>query len=234
MKPVIHSVLALGLILTIQPTPAAEPGAASEDRWAEAMERFERLDGESPPRPGGVVFVGSSSIRLWDLEKFFPELEAVNRGFGGSQLADSLRHIDLLVLRHKPRAVVVYAGDNDINAGKTPGQVSEDFRAFEAAVHDALPETRILYIAIKPSLARWKLAGPMRTANGLIAEICEKHPRCDFVNIWDPMLGDDGKPRDELLQEDGLHLSPAGYALWTKLVQSALDPADQATNTNSH
>ena len=195
---------------------------ADEKRWAESMERFEALDAETPPKPGGVVFVGSSSIRGWDLDKSFPKWNALNRGFGGSQLADSVRNIELLVLRHKPRAVVVYAGDNDIWSGDTPEEVADDFRAFEKAVHEALLETEIYYIAIKPSTARWSKADPMRTANGLIAAICEEKPRCDFINIWDPMLGDDGKPRKELLREDGLHLTPAGYELWAKIVKDAV------------
>lgn len=198
--------------------------------WAKAMARFEKLDAEQSPKPGGIVFVGSSSIRLWDLDKSFPDWNALNRGFGGSQLADSVRNIDLLVLKHRPRAVVVYAGDNDIWAGKTPAEVADDFRAFESAIHKNLPETKILYIAIKPSLARWSKAGVMGKANDLIAAICKKSSHCQYINIWDKMLGTDGRPRKELLRSDGLHLSPAGYAIWTNAIRAAIDDINQAND----
>ena len=202
--------------------PAAQPKA---DRWASAMQNFEKLDKESPSTPGGVVFVGSSSIRLWKVDEAFPNWNAINRGFGGSQLGDSVRHVELLVIRHKPRAVVVYAGDNDINGGKTPEQVSQDFAAFEKAVHAALPETHIFFVAIKPSTRRWQLADTMQKANRLIETQCEEKPNCHFVDIWDAMLGDDGMPRPELLQKDGLHLTAAGYDVWNSAIKHAFEAA---------
>lgn len=198
---------------------AAAPAAAQPGRWDKEMAAFAAGDSESPPPAGGVLFVGSSSIRLWDLEKAFPALKAVNRGFGGSQIADSVEHVERLVLRHKPRTVVFYAGDNDIAQGKTPETVANDFRAFAAKVHAALPNTRIAFIAIKPSLQRWKLIGQVRDANSRIRAFCATDDRLGFVDVDGPMLGWDEKPRPELFVEDGLHLSPAGYELWTTLVR---------------
>jgi lysophospholipase L1-like esterase len=197
--------------------------ASAADRWQEDMARFDAQDREHPPKHGGVVFVGSSSIRLWDLEKSFPKLSALNRGFGGSEVADSVKHIDLLVLRHKPRTVVLYAGDNDIAHEKTPAQVAKDFEAFVAAIRKALPETKILYIAIKPSVDRWNLADQMRDANSRIEAVCRKDKHCGFIDIWSAMLGDDGKPRPELFKKDGLHLNDAGYAIWTELLEPHFD-----------
>lgn len=196
--------------------------ASAADRWEADMAKFAAQDRERPASKGGVVFVGSSSIRMWDLDESFPKLDALNRGFGGSETADSVKHVDLLVLRHKPRIVVLYAGDNDISNGKTPEQVAKDFDAFAAAVHTALPETKILYIAIKPSVARWKLADQMRDANRRIEATCKKNEHCEFIDVWPPMLGDDGKPKVELFVKDGLHLSDAGYAIWTKLLKPHL------------
>jgi lysophospholipase L1-like esterase len=146
----------------------------------------------------------------------------INRGFGGSQICDSTHFIEPLVLQHRPRVVVLYAGDNDIAAGKSADQVAYDFRAFVAAIQAALPETRIVFIAIKPSIARWKLAPAMLRANTLVAAECAKRPRLEFVDVWQPMLGPDGQPRQELFRADGLHLSPAGYILWTRLVRPHL------------
>ena len=120
------------------------PLRAQEDRWAKEIAAFEAADQARPFAPGGIVFVGSSSIRLWDLAAAFPGRRVLNRGFGGTQIADSVRHVDRLVLRHRPAIVVFYAGDNDINAGRTPTQVRDDFRAFVSKVHAALPTTSMV------------------------------------------------------------------------------------------
>jgi len=115
--------------------------------------------------------------------------------------------------------VVLYAGDNDIAAGKSAEQVVHDYQVFVEAIQAALPETKIVFIAIKPSLARWKLAPLMQKANVLIAAECAKRPRLEFVDIWQPMLGPDGRPRKELFRADGLHMSHAGYLIWSQLVR---------------
>ncbi|MCA9239026.1 MAG: hypothetical protein KDA37_02450 [Planctomycetales bacterium] len=200
------------------------------DRWADAMRAFREQDENSPFPPGNVVFVGSSSIRLWDLKKSFPEMEPtpLNRGFGGSEIADTNRHLDLLVLKHRPRLVVMYAGDNDIAAGRSPQRVHRDFEEFARRVHAALPETRIAYIAIKPSIARWKLAERMKEANALIAKSCEEDDRSTFVDIWAAMLGEEEKPRKQLLRDDGLHMTAAGYAVWVEALQGAMSTATPA------
>lgn len=197
--------------------------------WAEAMQRFERSDADAAPNDGGIVFVGSSSIRLWDLEASFGEDSAtplrgplVNRGFGGSQIADSVREIDLLVLKHQPRQVVLYAGDNDIAAGKSAETVAADFDRFVAAIHAESPTTPIAFIAIKPSIKRRVLADIMDDANERVRVRCEADPRLAYVDIWSPMLGAEGEPRPELFVEDGLHLSKTGYKLWADEVHAVL------------
>lgn len=198
------------------PSPA-QPAAA--DRWAAEMQAFDEADAKAPPAKGGIVFVGSSSIRLWDLPAAFPGLPVLNRGFGGSQLADSVAHLDRLVLRHAPATVVVYAGDNDLAAGKTPAQVVADFKAFVAGVHRALPTARIAFVAIKPSLARWSLIAQVRAANAGVRAVCDADDRLGFIDVDGPMLGYDATPRSDLFVKDGLHLSPKGYALWTTLTR---------------
>lgn len=194
------------------------------DPWAKEMAAFEAQDRQALAT-GGVVFVGSSSIRLWDLDKSFPDLHALNRGFGGSQIADAVAHVDLLVLRHKPRTVIFYSGDNDIAGGRTPQQVRADFEAFVSKVHAALPATGIAFIGIKPSIQRWALIERIREANAAVRDVCARDDRLGFIDVDGPMLGWDEKPRRDLFVQDGLHLSPRGYALWTALV----DPFVQRT-----
>jgi lysophospholipase L1-like esterase len=204
---------------------AAQPAVPvrQADQWAKDFAAFEQLDAQKPPPSGGIVFVGSSSIRLWNLERSFPGLPVINRGFGGSQIVDSVQHADLLVIRHKPRTVVFYAGDNDISDGKSPQTVANDFKAFVAKVHAALPETRIAFIGIKPSIQRWALISKVREANALIRTFCTDDERLGFVDVDGPMLGWDEKPRKELLVDDGLHLTDKGYELWTTLVRPFLE-----------
>ncbi len=192
------------------------------ERWQQAMDAFATADREHPTAGESVVFVGSSSIRMWKLDKWFPGLPALNRGFGGSHIADATHYLDLLVLRHKPQVVVFYAGDNDMARGLLPADVVSDYRAFVEKLQAALPETRLVYVAIKPSIARWKLYPQMREANRQIAEIAAADPQQTFVDIATPMLGDDGTPRAELFLDDGLHLNDEGYQLWTSLVQPQL------------
>jgi hypothetical protein len=190
------------------------------ERWAETITKFAAADKNEPPPRGGILFVGSSSIRMWKLEKYFPDLPAINRGFGGSEICDSVFYFDKLVARHKPKVVVFYAGDNDMAGGKNAARVLTDFRSFDKLMKEKLPEARLVYIAIKPSIARWGLAGEMVDANRRIATACETDKRrLRFVDVWQPMLDEDGKPRKELFLKDGLHLNDAGYRLWTKLVE---------------
>jgi lysophospholipase L1-like esterase len=195
---------------------------ADFSRWEKDIAAFEQQDKDNPPPKHAILFVGSSSIRRWDLAKSFPDLDVINRGFGGSQLADSVHFAPRIVLKHEPRLVVLYAGDNDIAAGKSPEQVADDFDGFVQAVHDKLPKTRILYLSIKPSIKRWQLVDKMRKANSLIEARCKQDDWLRYIDVATPLLGDDGKPRAELFVEDGLHLNDKGYALWASVLKPQL------------
>lgn len=197
-------------------------------RFEDAIRAFEAADRERPPKMGGILFLGSSSIRLWKLDRSFPDLQAINRGFGGSEISDSIEFAPRIVLPYRPKTIVFYAGDNDVAAGKPATRVEADFRRFAALVREKLPKTRILFVSIKPSLARWKLVEVMRDANRRIRSFCDEDELLGYVDIDRPMLGEDGRPRPELFASDGLHLSDAGYKLWTEKVRSALEEIDKA------
>ncbi len=194
------------------------------EKWEEDIAKFEAKDKESFPPEGAVLFIGSSSIRGWDLEKWFPNHKTINRGFGGSQIEDSLYYAGRIVIPYKPGTIVFYAGDNDIAKGKTPKQVFWDYQAFVKKVHDALPDTEIIFVAIKPSMKRWELVDKMRKANYSIREWSNNYPYLKFLDIDSPMIGADGKPKKELFAEDGLHLNEAGYKLWSGLLKQKLPP----------
>jgi lysophospholipase L1-like esterase len=193
-------------------------------RWEKDIAAFEKQDRDRPPPKNAVLFVGSSSIRRWDLKRSFPDLPVINRGFGGSELADAVHFAPRIVLKHAPRVIVLYAGDNDIAAGKTPEQVAGDFRAFVRTVRPKLPEARIIFVCIKPSLRRWHLRDKIRKANALIEAQCKDDRRLTYLDVATPMLGADGKPRPELFADDGLHLNDKGYKLWAKLLMPLIEP----------
>lgn len=200
-----------------------EPSASKPETWQKEIAAFEKQDAESPPPRDAVLFVGSSSIRLWDTAKWFPDAPTINRGFGGSQICDSTEFADELIVKHRPRLIVFYAGDNDINAGKSAEQVHVDFLAFLHKVRASLPATPIVFISIKPSIARWKLAGEMRKANALIAAECEKFDDLEYLDVWPAMLDKEGQPRKDILREDGLHMNETGYQLWVELLRPVIE-----------
>jgi len=214
--------LAAALMVLAAGVLRADPPGETENRWEPRIRAFEARDREEMPPPGGILFVGSSSIVGWDVKQCFPGLPIVNRGFGGSQVADSLHFAERIILPYRPKIIVLYAGDNDVAAGKSPERVLADYRALVEKIHGALPETRIVFVAIKPSIRRWKLVEPMREANRLIRAVTEKDPRLEFVDIDGPMIGPDGRPRPELFRSDGLHLNAEGYKLWSGLVRPHL------------
>ena len=213
-------VLFAGIVGTLRAEAAEgkDPFARCEP-W---IRKFEARVQKQMPPADGILFLGSSSIVGWDVEKYFPDLPVYNRGFGGSQIIDSVHFAERIVVPYRPKTIVFYAGDNDLAAGKSPDQVAADYRTFVSKVHAALPKTRIVYIAVKPSIRRWHLIDKIRAANALILAETAKDARLRFVDIDDPMLGDDGKPRKELFKSDGLHLNPSGYELWTSLVRPHL------------
>ncbi|MEZ0541917.1 SGNH/GDSL hydrolase family protein [Fibrella arboris] len=164
---------------------------------------------------GGTVFYGSSSIRLWaTLEQDFPEIQPINVGFGGSTLAACAWHLERLVVPVQPRALVLYAGDNDLAEGRQPEEVCLFFYALAEKIQHHLPNVPVTFLSIKPSPARWAIVEQIRQANTLIAEAIEELPNFQFVDATSVMLTKDGQPERDLYEADALHLSPIGYARW--------------------
>ena len=193
--------------------------------WAGEINTLTHADAEQPPAQHGIVFVGSSSIRFWtSLEQDFPGLPVIRRGFGGSELADSVFYFDRIVLAYRPDTVVLYAGENDIHAGVSPEKVAADFNDFREKLHSTLPKCRLVFIGLKPSPSRWADHEKAQRTNALIAETCAHDPLLTFLDVTPPMLGADGKPRPELFRDDQLHMKPAGYAIWVRLLTPLLKP----------
>lgn len=214
--------LAVALLLT----PAVPSAVAAPETWAKDIDALTAQDATQAPAPGGVVFVGSSSIRLWKtLAQDFPGIPTLNRGFGGSELADSVFYEDRLVLPYQPRLVVLFAGTNDLWRGeKMPEGVLADFQAFRTKLHAALPKARLIYIAITLAPSRARIHEQMRATNRLIAADCNTDPRCTFVDINPSMSPPGGTPPADLFVEDQLHLNASGYAIWARVLAPYLKP----------
>jgi lysophospholipase L1-like esterase len=213
--------------LTIFVLAVAALARAADEAPVDSLEKeilaFEAQDRQQAPEAGGVLFLGSSSIRMWETAKAFPDARIINRGFGGSQIADSVQFAGRIAIPYKPRLIVFYAGDNDIAAGKSAGEVFSDFKTFTGKIHAALPETRVAFVAIKPSPMRWKFFETQSRANDLIREFIKTDRRLSYIDVVKPMLGDDGQPRHELFKKDHLHLNDEGYRLWNGIVKPVLD-----------
>jgi lysophospholipase L1-like esterase len=201
----------LGWTLVCQ-LPAADN--AGSERWQGAIAAFEAADKASPPPQDAILFIGSSTIVRWKtLAQDFPEHPVINRGFGGSQIADSVFYADRIVIPYRPRLIVLRAGGNDIHAGKSPEQVADDFQAFVARVRAKLPEVRIAYMPINASPLRWANVEREKQANELIKAYIAAGKNLDYIDAFEATLGADGKPREDLFVKDRLHFNDEGYKI---------------------
>ena len=191
--------------------------------WEKSIQAFEAKDAESPPPEGAVLFVGSSSIVFWrSLAEDFTPLPVINRGFGGSQMNHLNYYRDRIVHKYKPKIIVVYEGDNDIAAGLTVAQVLEDYEDFITYVEDTLPNAKVCFIAIKPSVRREALWPTMSEVNKEMHQRAGSRDGVCFCDIGSPMLNKKGGPTPELFVSDGLHINAEGYGIWTETIRSRL------------
>ncbi len=222
-RPLALSLLAATLgTAALAQTPKADYPAARAAKWEKEVAGIEKAIADGHPKEGSTVFAGSSTVRLWDLKKYFPGKEYVNAGFGGSTIADCVHFAPRLVLPHKPAAVVFSAGGNDLASGTAPEKVADDFKAFAAAVHGLSPKCRVVFVSIKPTTKRWGLYEKETKANALIKSLCAADERLVYLDLVPDLLGSDGKPKPEMLKADLLHPSPAGYDVMAAKVSAAL------------
>jgi len=223
IHPVFASCLfAVLLVAGCRTAPPNSLATHNSSRWQKDIAAFQAADVTNRPPADCIVFVGSSSIRLWKtLAQDFSGFPVVNRGFGGSQLADVEEFADEIVLSYKPRQVVIYAGGNDLNAGKAPELVFGDFVALVKKIRAGAPKAKICYIASAPNPARWAQVEKVKKLNSRVAAWCRRH-QCTFIDVFPLMLGPDGFPRPNIYVDDQLHLNAKGYAIWRAAVQPHL------------
>lgn len=193
--------------------------------WEEEIRRYEEGDRHAPPPTGAILFTGSSSIRLWTtLAQDLAPLTILNRGFGGAQAHQVLSFAPRILLPYHPSAVVLYIGENDLEArtGKTPEHVLAEVAALSDLLARELPQARLYLLAVKPSPARRRRWAQARRLNTLLAAFAQEDCRRCWVDVATPAFDARGRWRSDLYMADGLHLSPAGYALWARLLRARL------------
>lgn len=205
---------------------AGAPAAAPADpfaKWEKEVAAMEAADKVNPPPKGGVLFIGSSSVRMWKtLASDFPYLKVVNRGFGGTQIIDAAHFADRLIFPHQPKAVVLFAGGNDINAKKTPEQVFEDFKTFVKTVRGKLPEAEIYFIGQQPRISRWAQNEKLKRMNALIEGYCKENPKMKYIDTWSMTITPEGGQIPELYVKDMLHFNELGYRKLVEVVRPHL------------
>ncbi len=220
----------LPAVAALATEPPAKNRRPDPKRFEQAIVAFERQDRENPPPRGAVVVTGSSSVRMWHdtIRRDLAPLTIIPRGFGGSTMNDLLYYADRVIVRYRPRAVVIYEGDNDTHFGIAPAEIRDTFTQLVAKLHQHDPDMRVYFLAIKPSPRRQAIWPQASHTNRMIKELCRKDSRLFYIDVATPMLDEAGNPKAELFIDDRLHMNRKGYELWTKVVRRVLLKHEQS------
>ncbi|RMD78743.1 MAG: hypothetical protein D6820_09415 [Lentisphaerae bacterium] len=220
-----------GLVFRGEADPSRKKAAGypSPERYRKAIEAFLAADKKNPPPPNAVLCIGSSSMRKWhaSIRRDLAPLTVIPRGFGGSNMNDVLYFSDQIVLPYKPRAILLYEGDNDTAQRIPVSVIVSTYRKFIDKVHSQLPNCRIYVMAVKPSISRWRLWPAMQKLNGELEKLCSQDERLCFIDAATPLLGADGKPVAAYYLKDKLHMTRQGYEVWKKVVGQILIPREK-------
>jgi lysophospholipase L1-like esterase len=199
--------------------------AAQQPAFWNEIQAFRKQDSITPPPEHPVLFVGSSSFRIWkDLEDDFRSYDVINRGFGGSTFPDLIRYADQVIIPYHPKQIFIYCGDNDLAASDTvtATMVAQRFQQLFDMIRKQLPKVPIVFVSIKPSPSRAQLMPKMEDANQQIKKFLARNRRTHFVDVYHKMLDESGQPRKELFLEDQLHMNKSGYSIWKKTIKHYL------------
>ena len=185
---------------------------------------FKTQDSLNQPPARPVLFVGSSSFRLWsNLQEDFKGYQIVNRGFGGSGLTDVIRYADDIIIPYQPKQIVIYAGENDIASDTVDSKiVAERFKTLFNLIRQKLPAVPIVFVSMKPSPSREKYLPVIKQANQIIKNFLWQQGNTNYIDVYSRMLDANGKPRPDLFKEDMLHMKPEGYKIWQESLQPYL------------
>ena len=221
MKKIFYSSLFILFLTSL--AIAQEEKPKGPERWEETIQKFEASDKENPKPEGANLFVGSSSFAIWkDIQDYFPDYQIINRGFGGSNYEDLLYYVDRVVIPYKPAKVFIYEGDNDVARGDEVKDILKRVKKVRKIIKKKLPETEVAILAAKPSIRRWELADEYIKLNQELDLFACKTDKTEFVDVWNPVIGEDGKVFDHIFLEDNLHMNAEGYKIWQKIIEPYL------------
>lgn len=198
------------------------------------VNNYLQQDKYKPVKKHGIVITGSSSVRVWqpDIHNDFTQVDIIARGFGGSNMNDLLYFSEALITQYQPRAVAIYEGDNDIAQGISPELILKKFIELDNKIKQALPDIRLYFISIKPSIARQSMWPKMVATNQLIQEACNVMEHCTYIDVASKLL-EGGLLKQDVFIEDGLHLNKKGYQLWSEAVVGVIE-ANEARKTSNN
>jgi len=199
--------------------------AAPAQPFANEIAAFKKQDSVSFPAAKAILFVGSSSFRMWtDVPGYFPGYTIINRGFGGAAFPDIIRYADDIILSYRPKQIVIYCGENDFAGNDTlsPVQVTQRFIELFTMIRSRCKKVPIAYVSMKPSPSKTKLLVKFEAANAMIKEFLEKKKRTAYINVYHAMMNEDGKPMPDIFLQDKLHMNAKGYSIWQKIIQPYL------------
>jgi lysophospholipase L1-like esterase len=183
------------------------------------INEYKEKDATSFPQPNGILFVGSSSFRVWkSLEKDYQDYNVINRGFGGSTLGQAIYYADDIIFPYQPRQIVIYSGENDLAEGETVEVTFDRFKTLFDIIRKKMPQVPIAFISIKPSPSRAHLMPKMIAANQLIKDFLEKKQNTSYINIFDAMLQSNKQPKTDIFLSDNLHMNDKGYQIWKEII----------------
>jgi len=193
--------------------------------FANDIAAFKKQDAVAMPPKNAILFIGSSSFTKWkDVQNYFPKHTIINRGFGGSVLSDVIRYEKDIIFPYQPKQIVIYCGENDVASSDTVTgkMVLERFKQLFTDIRQQYPKVPIAFISLKPCPSRWQMKDRMMESNRLIKKYLRHKKHSSFINVWNSMLGADGKPIPGIFIEDNLHMNAKGYAIWQKIIEPYL------------
>lgn len=193
--------------------------------FIDEINAFKKQDSISMPPKNAILFVGSSSFRMWtSVQQDFPVHKIVNRAFGGSSLPDIIRYADQVIIPYQPRQILIYCGDNDLASSDTISAqtVNARFQQLFNYVRKQLPTTSIAFVSIKPSPSRQHLLKKIKSANELISTFLKSQPKAAYIDVFSAMVDNEGNPKPDLFVDDRLHMNKKGYAIWVQVIEPYL------------
>lgn len=199
--------------------------SAQENQFINEIKAFRKQDSIQKPQDGMLLFIGSSSFRLWkDVKSDFNNSNILNRAFGGATLLDLIYFQNDVVLNYKPKKIFIYCGENDVASSEkvTPKMVFKRYKTFYKTLRKQFPDTPILFVSLKPAISRWHMKDRMIATNKLIHGFMKNKKNAVFVDVWDAML-DNGEPKKDIFKEDNLHMNSKGYAIWVEKMNTLVN-----------